>query len=238
MVLDLPSVSLIANAYSRYVALLAWTFAIWIAFQPLINDRQKSDASQSSVKVVDTAAKLFFGFFLCAAVLAFEKFAIQWIAGKFHERSYAERIQAQKFAVRTLVTLYRHSSDIPGRSDTLKDRDMTNKRATIDPKKFLKKALKGVRQAATTTTTALGNVASEIAGTSVLQPNSPQAMVQTALESANKSRLVRYFFYFLFELLDLTFVIVVGSPIILFLRKAWIRLSYCRRRSSVLPHSR
>ena len=89
MVLDLPSVLLIANSYSRYVALLAWTFAIWIAFQPLINDRQKSDASQSSVKVVDTAAKLFFGFFLCAAVLAFEKFAIQWIAGKFHERSYA-----------------------------------------------------------------------------------------------------------------------------------------------------
>ena len=200
MVLDLPSVSLIANAYSRYVALLAWTFAIWIAFQPLINDRQKSDASQSSVKVVDTAAKLFFGFFLCAAVLAFEKFAIQWIAGKFHERSYAERIQAQKFAVRTLVTLYRHSSDIPGRSDTLKDRDMTNKRATIDPKKFLKKALKGVRQAATTTTTALGNVASEIAGTSVLQPNSPQAMVQTALESANKSRLVRRSSHFLLEL--------------------------------------
>ena len=35
---------------------------------------------------------------------------------------------------------------------------------TMSPKKFLKKALKGVRNAATTTTTALGNVASEIAG--------------------------------------------------------------------------
>ena len=70
--------------------------------------------------------------------------------------------------------------------------------------------MKGVRFAATTTTTALGNVASEIAGrcdhvcfiaksgyrddelvSSVLQPNSPQAMVVTALESGTKTKLVR-----------------------------------------------
>jgi hypothetical protein len=36
----------------------------------------------------------------------------------------------------------------------------------------------------------------EITGTSVLQPNSPQAIVQTALESANRSRLLaRRLFY-------------------------------------------
>ena len=65
-----------------------------------------------------------------------------------------ERIAAQKFAVRVLVTLYRHSSDIPGRSDTLKDGPVENKRATMNPRKILKKALKGVKRAATTTTTA------------------------------------------------------------------------------------
>ena len=91
--------------------------------------------------------------------------------------------------MRVLTTLYRRSHDIPGRTDTLKD--APDKRASMMPKKFLKRAFKGVRAAATTTTTALGTVASEIAGTSVLQPNSPQAKVQTALESANKSRLVR-----------------------------------------------
>ncbi|CAL1707549.1 unnamed protein product [Somion occarium] len=179
----------------RYVALLGWTFTIWVSFQPVINTRQEANASDSSVSIINTIAKLLFAFFLCAAVLAFEKFSIQWIAGKFHERSYAERIQAQKFAVGVLVTLYRHSNDIPGRSDTLKD-GSADKRMTMNPKKFLKKALKGVRKAATTTTTALGNVASEIAGSSVLQPNSPQAMVQTALGSANKSRLLaRRLFY-------------------------------------------
>lgn len=61
--------------------------------------------------------------------------------------------------------MYSHSSDIPGRIDTLKDRDMIPKEAAVDPKKLFKRALKGVRVVATTTTTALGNVASEIAGT-------------------------------------------------------------------------
>ena len=100
--------------------------------------------------------------------------------------------------MKVLVTLYSHSTDIPGRSDTLHDGPQGDqKRKTMmNPQKIFKKALKGVRSAATTTTTVLGTVASEIAGTSVLQPNSPQAMVKTALESANKSRLLaRRLFY-------------------------------------------
>ena len=63
--------------------------AVWVSYQPLINTRQVSDASAGSVRIVDLIAKLLFAFWLCACVLVFEKFAIQWIAGKFHERSYA-----------------------------------------------------------------------------------------------------------------------------------------------------
>ncbi|KAI0318281.1 Mechanosensitive ion channel-domain-containing protein [Amylostereum chailletii] len=183
-------------ALRRYVALFGWTLTIWIVWNPVIDARQDGDASTRSKETIDLIGKLLFGIYLCAGVLLFEKFSIQWIAAKFHERSYAERIADQKFAVRVLTTLYRHSSDIPGRSDTLKDSHVRGKSATLNPRKFVKRALKGVRFAATTTTTALGNVASEIAGSSVLQPNSPQAMVQTALASANKTRLLaRRLFY-------------------------------------------
>ncbi|KAL0072385.1 hypothetical protein AAF712_000148 [Marasmius tenuissimus] len=183
-----------AAVLHRYVALFMWTLAMWVAYQPLINRKQRDDTSDNNKHIVDFIAKLLFGIYLCAAALLFEKFSIQWIAAKFHERSYAERIADQKFAVRSLVTLYRHSSDIPGRSDTLKG--ASEGTPAVKTRKFFKKALKGVRMAATTTTTALGNVASEIAGSSVLQPNSPQAMVKTALESANKSRLLaRRLFY-------------------------------------------
>lgn len=164
----------------RYVALTAWTCQSWVAFQPLINARQSSSASQSNQNDINLLAKLLFALFICAGVLLFEKFAIQWIAGSFHERSYAgkisvslpwpmywhkhtERIQEQKHAVRILTTLYQRSSNIPGRSDTLKD-GHADRRATMNPRKLFKKAIRGVRYAATTTTTALGNVASEIVG--------------------------------------------------------------------------
>ena len=69
----------------------------------------------------------------------------------------------QKKAMRIPVALYSHSSDITGRTDTMVDKVDTKPRAP-DPTRFFKRALKGFRVAATTTTTALGNVASEIAG--------------------------------------------------------------------------
>ncbi|KAJ7096303.1 Mechanosensitive ion channel-domain-containing protein [Mycena epipterygia] len=180
------------QALHRYVAIFLWTLAVFISYNPLINSQQSRSASASSIKIIDLIQKLFFGILLCAAVLLFEKFSIQWIAGKFHERSYSERIADQKFAVRSLVTLYRNSKNV-SRSDTL---GTTSTKDMLNPKQFFKRALKGVRSAATTTTTAFGNVASEITGSSVLQPNSPQSIVQTALESANRSRLLaRRLFY-------------------------------------------
>lgn len=73
-----------------------------------------------------------------------------------HTDALTERIADQKFALRSLVTLYRNSSDIPGRSDTLK---VSNVKPMVNPRKLFKTAIKGVRAAATTTTTAFGNVA-------------------------------------------------------------------------------
>jgi hypothetical protein len=211
--------------FQRFIALFAWSLAIWIAWNPLIDIRQESHASPRSKQTIGFIGKLLFGIYLCAALLLFEKFSIQWIAGKFHQRSYAgqgifcvlcsytlpespvERIANQKFAVKTLTTLYRHSTELAENPDS-----GIEKHAAINPTRFVKQALKGVRFAATTTTTALGNVASEIAGrcahlvplqpenpniqtvnfiSSVLQPNSPQAMVLTAIESAHKTKLVR-----------------------------------------------
>ncbi|KAJ6586941.1 Mechanosensitive ion channel-domain-containing protein [Mycena vulgaris] len=180
------------QALHRYVAIFLWTLAVFISYNPLINGRQLPTASISSIKIIDLGQKLFFAFMLCAAVLLFEKFSIQWIAGKFHERSYSERIADQKFAVKSLVTLYRNSKHV-ARPDAL---SANSAKDVLNPKRFFKQALRGVRTAAKTTTTAFGNVASEITGSSVLQPNSPQSVVQTALESANRSRLLaRRLFY-------------------------------------------
>lgn len=77
------------HAVVRYVALFAWALVNWVSFNPLIDRRQEGEVSDNSRRAVDVMGKLLFAFFVCAAVLLFEKFSIQWIAGKFHERSYA-----------------------------------------------------------------------------------------------------------------------------------------------------
>jgi hypothetical protein len=75
--------------FARYVALAGWSVSIWVAWNPLIDSRQDQLASPKSVQVVKFIGRLLFGISLCAGLLLFEKFSIQWIAGKFHERSYA-----------------------------------------------------------------------------------------------------------------------------------------------------
>ncbi|KAI0035878.1 hypothetical protein K488DRAFT_42300 [Vararia minispora EC-137] len=194
------------TALKRYISLFGWTLAIWVSFQPVINAHKSADASSSSRTALSFISRLLFGLYICAAVLLFEKFSVQWIATKFHEDSYSERISHQKFAVNVLTTLYRFSHDIPGRMDTLKDGPAG--KITTDPRRIVKRALKGVRSVAKTTTTVFGNVASEIAGSSILQPNSPQAMVQTALESTNKTRLLarRLFYSFVQPNADVLYV--------------------------------
>lgn len=162
-----------------YVALFSWSLAIWVSWNPLIDNRQHPTAdTDRSVHVIDLIGRLLFAIFICSTILLFEKFSIQWIAGKFHERSYAERIADQKFAVKSLVIMYQNSTDT-GRSDALGS--VSAKAVNINPRKLFKRAIKGVRTAATTTTTALGNMAVRNLCTSRVSDKSTSQKLQEAL---------------------------------------------------------
>ena len=70
-----------------------------------------------------------------------------------------ERIANQKFAVHALVTLYRHSANVPGTIHV----DNT-KGSHPGDKRLFRNIRHGIRSATTTTATVFGNVASQIAG--------------------------------------------------------------------------
>ena len=109
------------KALNRSIALLAWSITIWITFNQLIINRQHADITSKSRDAANFCAKLLFAGLISSAILLGEKVAIQAIASHFHERSYADRIEEQQWNTRTLVTLYAHSTDQVGRSDTLHD---------------------------------------------------------------------------------------------------------------------
>ncbi|KAK8866012.1 hypothetical protein IAR55_001163 [Kwoniella newhampshirensis] len=186
-------------ALGRYAKLIIWTAVIWITFTPLIINHYTGDQSANSRSDLSTVANLLFGLFLCSLVFGAEKLIVQLIAFQFHRDSYEDRLQEQKFNVKCLTTLYMNSHDIPGRTDTMTDASSGKTKGSQIPRLAIRKALKGLKEAAQTTTTALGNVASEMAGQSVLQTNSPANKVTAALTSANKSKALARRLYYSFR---------------------------------------
>jgi hypothetical protein len=147
-----------------YAKLIVWSLAMWVSFTPIIINNYTGDQSATSRTNLTTIASLLFGVFLCSIVFGVEKLLVQLIALQFHQDSYEDRLKEQKFQIRCLTTLYINSRDIPGRTDTLTDAQSTKTKGSQIPKIALRKALRGLREVAQTTTTALGNVASEMAG--------------------------------------------------------------------------
>ncbi|KZT52873.1 hypothetical protein CALCODRAFT_440943 [Calocera cornea HHB12733] len=180
----------------RYIAFFGWSLSVWIAFTRMLE--QFADNKNPLDSALTTIAAICEALFISATILAIEKLLIQYIALAFHQTSYADRLAEQKMNVKFLVVLYRNSSNIPGRLDTMND-DQSTFGQRMNPKKVLKDFLHGMRSVAETSATALGNIATEIAGSSVLQPNSPEGRVQVALTSANKSRLLARRLYYSFR---------------------------------------
>ncbi|GMK54215.1 hypothetical protein CspeluHIS016_0108010 [Cutaneotrichosporon spelunceum] len=180
----------------HYGKIIIWSLVSWISFSPLISRRFEGDQESTSRANLNLIANLLFGFFLCSLVWGAEKLVIQLIALQFHRDSYADRLADQKWQFRMLTRLYMNSHDIPGRHDTLDDTSTVRSNAG---KKAIRKVLRGVKAAAQSTTNALGNVATEMTGSSVLQTNSPANRVTAALSSANKSRALGRRIYYSFR---------------------------------------
>jgi hypothetical protein len=100
-----------------------------------------------------TIANILFALVICTVVLAIEKLVVQLIAFQFHQDSYEDRLKEQKFNLKTLVTLYINSNDIPGRSDTFIDTASSKTKGAKLPKVAIRKALKGLQSVAANTTT-------------------------------------------------------------------------------------
>ncbi|TIA93991.1 hypothetical protein E3P81_00486 [Wallemia ichthyophaga] len=180
----------------KYLAAVGWTVAVWAVFNFLVLVKFSRDHSDPSYSTLSVIAQVHAGIIICAAILAGEKIVIQLIAYNFHRTSYDDRIREQKFQVKVLAALYARSRDL-GRKDTLDGFGKRGKeKGGVKAGRVFRKAAREAKEAAANATSALGNVASEIAGSSVLQPNSPMSMVTNALASGKKTRhLARRIFY-------------------------------------------
>ncbi|KAI1428447.1 Mechanosensitive ion channel-domain-containing protein [Xylaria sp. FL1777] len=180
------------------LSLFFWALADWLVF---INVLQRG---HDHVPWVNTIATILGAAFVSSAIFLGEKGFIQLISVSYHQRSFANRIQESKRDVHLLGTLYDASRKLfPMYCDEFLEEDeiindsiemllaggnkkkwrRTMKTGAIVPTRLIG----NVGRFGNKVTSAFGNIASEITGKQVFNPNSAHSIVIEALEKAKTS---------------------------------------------------
>ncbi|WYZ36597.1 hypothetical protein EsH8_II_000103 [Colletotrichum jinshuiense] len=176
------------------LSLFFWALASWQSFQALFRDN-------ASVAWVITMTRLLGATFVSSAVYLGEKAIVQLIGISYHQRSFALRIKESKREIRLLGLLYDASRTLfPMYCPEFEDEDyIINDSLDL----ILAKAAKGGKGGAGSATPlrlvgdigrmgdkitgVFGNIASEITGKQVFNPNSAHSIVVEALEKTKPS---------------------------------------------------
>ncbi|GAW22040.1 hypothetical protein ANO14919_115750 [Xylariales sp. No.14919] len=178
------------------LSLFFWALADWLVF---INVLQRD---HKGVSWVNTVATILGAAFVSSAIFLGEKAFIQLISISYHQRSFANRIQESKRDVHLLGLMYDASRKLfPMYCEEFIEEDeiindsieillaggnkkwKRNKKGAVVPAKLIG----NVGRFGNKVTSAFGNIASEITGKQVFNPNSAHSIVIEALEKVKTS---------------------------------------------------
>ncbi|CEH14501.1 Predicted mechanosensitive ion channel [Ceraceosorus bombacis] len=199
-------------AVKRYAAAFLWTLFVWIAWLVIIvthfNDpSQKSVIQQgetaaesnssdvsSTANLIVTIGRFFFGLALCSAILLVEKFAVQWIAYRFHRVQYEFRISVESQHVDVLAALYAKARpDYPGltlKAERAYSGDSLGSGAVPELAAFgtASSRVKSQRMRGTGPSASILGTAASSMNPSVMLPFGPRAIVLRSLDSESETR--------------------------------------------------
>lgn len=178
------------------LSLFFWALADWLVFINLLQQHH------DKVSWVNTIAKILGAAFVSSAIFLGEKAFVQLISVSYHQRSFANRIQDSKRDVHLLGLMYDASRQLfPMYCDEFLEEDeiindsieillagnkkwkRSRKSGAVSPAKLIG----NVGRIGNKVTSAFGNIASEITGKQVFNPNSAHSIVIEALEKAKTS---------------------------------------------------
>lgn len=171
------------------LSLFFWALSTFISFKFIF-----LKSNQRNVQWVEIVGQVFGALFASSAVLLVEKAFVQLIGVTYHQRSFANRIRESKREIRLLGILYEASRTLfPMYCEEFAEEDyviddsiemMLHKRAgrkragSATPMRIIG----GVGRVGDKVTSVFGNLASEITGKQVFNPNSSHSVVIEALE--------------------------------------------------------
>ncbi|KAL2116293.1 hypothetical protein VTJ04DRAFT_8460 [Mycothermus thermophilus] len=169
------------------LSLFFWGLASWLSFRFMWEGANREWAN--------VVVRILLSLFLASAVLLGEKFLVQLISISYHQRSFANRIQDSKRDIYLLSLMYEASRTLFPMycsefaeedyviADSIEAMVKTGNGKTAAPMKIVGE----VGRLGDKITSAFGNIASEITGKQVFNPNSAHSVVVEALEKVRSS---------------------------------------------------
>ncbi|KZF23801.1 hypothetical protein L228DRAFT_267765 [Xylona heveae TC161] len=173
--------------------LFLWWLGIMISFLPIMKHHQRPKVgitAQTWQKVVN---KIIISIFVGTVLNLIEKVIIQLIAISFHLRTYADRIELNKFQIGSLVKLYAFSKEKIAMDDSefeekAKGSGLTSGART--PMAMLNQAQKNTKDALNRIGDVAGKVAGDFTGKTLNKSTHPHQVVLTLLGNTKGSQVL------------------------------------------------
>ena len=167
-----------------------WWLGIEISFLPTMRDHHVSGVGDQAWE--NTVNRIIVSIFTGATLNFFEKIVIQLIAISFHLRTYADRIELNKFQIGSLTKLYRYSKEnIAGKDTDFEEGGASGPASGArTPMQYLGKAQKNVTEVFNKAGDVAGKIAGDFTGKQVTKSTHPHQVVLTLLNSTSGSQVL------------------------------------------------
>jgi small-conductance mechanosensitive channel len=166
-----------------------WWLGIEISFLPTMRSHRCLNNGNDLSWTV-TVNKIIISFFVLATLNFIEKIVIQLIAISFHLRTYADRIELNKFQIGSLTKLYSYSKQKIAVEDSEFEQPSGLASGARTPAMYADKIQRGAREAFAKVGDVAGTVAGDFTGKEVAKSGHPHQVVLTLLNSANGSQVL------------------------------------------------
>ncbi|TGO70077.1 hypothetical protein BOTNAR_0004g00640 [Botryotinia narcissicola] len=172
--------------------LFFWWLAVEISFLPTMKNHHL-DGNKGTRSWENTCNKIIVSVLVGATLNFVEKIIIQLIAISFHLRTYADRIEINKFQIQSLVKLYKYSKEkILEKDEDFEDRSGNAgvKSGARTPMAYVNKAQKNAKNVFTKVGDVAGKVAGDFTGRAVTSSTHPHQVILQLLNTTTGSQVL------------------------------------------------
>lgn len=187
--------------------LFFWWLAIEISFLPTMKNHQRDHGYDHTASWMSTMNKVLVSFMVGAILNFVEKIIIQLIAISFHLRTYADRIEINKFQIGSLVKLYKFSKEKIEMDDAEFEERAEPASGARTPGQAFIEAKQAAKQGLSKFGDVAGKVAGDFTGKAVTKSTHPHQVVLTLLSSTTGAQVLARRLYRTFAREDIETVV-------------------------------